>query len=507
MPQSKRSSLSDRLRISSETRLSSSPKVNTTFTESPILRHRSPGRLRRSDLSLSVGGSSSLAQAKVERWSLYERVKELEELLRDRDEIVRINLDLRDRLEQSESDRGTMFAQQEKLIEQLKRFRSKEENTVKGNAEEMRILQENLHTTTLEKDRLVRESSRLINENKIFQEELERMQESILQMIDRTVHERIVEDLRNEIVSIRKSLSETVPQSIHERLISQLAESKSLFDEKSSELIQLKDEIMKHENQLNGHRNFEANLKSKISLLEEENKSLKETIEKLQGDIGLSKTLIEDGRKYRLTAEALKESVKRSTELSMQQDRRDSLVDELQIDLENLRKIRQFETEVHEKTRLQVASLKHDMMSLRKITVDQSVAFHDSIAVVFETLMNERGMDTRDIISTIWRMLDKLGFIPNDWPCPAGVDELVHTLKTTLAQVASEVSRTATESALVQRELNRRDHELRELRMMIENLERTRGEEKRAISNLRSSMEAAEQRIGHRSPLETKSVN
>ena len=463
--------------------------------------------MRYSELSLSGCKPKSLAQAKVDRWSNAARIKELEEQLQDRDGIVRLNLELRDRLERIEESWETARYEYEVKLEEQGRSRYADEKYIKELEADLEDAQQSIRSASFEREKCVREVSRLENENKAFREELDRVQSAILESIDRQMHLKIVEDLRNEISCIRQSLSEAIPQSIHDRLVSQLNDARSLSVSQSSETDALRAQISQLNAEFTDRKTKESLLKSEKGQLENENRSLRDSMQKLKDDIRLSHTLIEDGRKYRLTAEALKESVKRSTELAIDLDRRRDRENELLDDLSNIRNLREIEAEVFGKAKLQLASLKHDLSDFRNQVLDQSVGFHDSIARKMNEILTKRGADNYALTAGIWNILNKLGFVSSEWPRPCSVEDLLMILRTTLTAVASEVSRTATESALVERELSRRDHELREMRALIGNLERARGEEKRVVSGLRDSIESAERRISHRSPLRSRTDN
>ena len=442
------------------------------FPDSPLYRERrpirTPGSMRR---STSGSLSSSLAQSKVLRWSLAERVNELEGKLEDYHHISRLNADLRDQLRITQEENRSMIQRYNDLNTRVKSFVSKEELARKVQEHELHELKIESQSMKFDKDRLANECDRLKSEADIFKIEIDRLRVTCSESVDRTMHDRMLSDLRNEISSLRQSLEQSVDLNVHERLRSQLSESHCKVNSQELEINKLNREL--------------EDLSCKCSDVVCDRDALQKTVEDLIQQIKDSKSLIEDGQKYRFTAEALKEAVKRNTELSVLVDQLKSQESSHKHEMKRLEDLRGVMSET-------VNTYRHDLTNLRELVRDQSSNFSRTMQDSLRRLHAANQKETASFISTVMDLLIKLEYIEGKVDQSMKLSDLAHVLKTCLKRKSDAYSSQASHLRSLVNELRSKEESVNRLRSSIEENTRTRRCEDEAMSKLRSSIESAE---------------
>ncbi len=130
----------------------------------------------------------SLARSKVERWSANERIKELEDHLSDRDEIICLNAQLRQRLQDSQDELHTARDRFSSLEKQL--IGTVESERAASGIMRDQLAQANqlVQSLGLERDRQARELAQSERERATLIAEIDRMNEAAMMGINRSVH-------------------------------------------------------------------------------------------------------------------------------------------------------------------------------------------------------------------------------------------------------------------------------------------------------------------------------
>ena len=442
------------------------------FPDSPPSRERrpirTPGSMRR---STSGTLSSSLAQSKVLRWSLAERVNELEEKLEDYNHICRLNADLRDQLRITQDENRSMIQRYNDLNTRVKSFVSKDETARKAQEQELHELQIESQSMRFEKDRLSNECDRLKSEADILRVEIDRLRAASVESVDRTMHDRMVGDLKDEISSLRQSLEQSVHLTVHERLQLQLSESQSKINSQDLEVRKLNREL--------------EDVRDRYSQVVSDRTALQKTVEDLVEQIKESKNLIEDGRKYRFTAEALKESVRRNDELSV-------LVDDLKNKESNHEHEMKRLDDLTEVMRETINTYRDDLMGLRELVRDQYSTFTRTMQDGLRRLHAGHQREAASFISSVMDLLIKLEYFDGTMEQSMKLTDLAHVLKVCLKRKSDALSRQSLNLRSVVNELRSKEESVNRLRCSIEENTRMKRCEDQAMSKLKSSIESAE---------------
>jgi len=506
-----RNSFQERLRNSvSNTRSTSKSPSCSTLSCDPgqnhaVRREHSHQLLARSmDLDLLP---ISLARSKVERWSANERIKELEDHLSDRDEIICLNAQLRQRLQDSQDELHTARDRFSSLEKQL--IGTVESERAASGIMRDQLAQANqlVQSLGLERDRQARELAQSERERATLIAEIDRMNEAAMMGINRSVHERIIKDMNVELNTMKQLLNDSVPRAVHARLEVQLNEVRSELADRSEQLEHALSDISKSQTECRTLQIGIDELKVTLSSVEEERILLKRTMKELQDDLKSARALAEEGRKYRMTADTLKESVRRSTELAIENDKRKEREHEIISELSDLRQREKFNICQLRRIMRELETVKSECSEVRSILTEERSRFHSEIAYCLAAIGEYCESEMSRLISGIWELFLQMGFVNIDCEKPNGPAVLLAKLRTALVSVMAEIENAATESGELQTELVRRELELRDLRGLVASMERAKIDEKRALSKLRNSLEAAEMKVMIRNPLTPRASN
>lgn len=415
-----------------------------------------------------------------------ERIKELEGQLCGYEDTVRKNVELQHQVRSFQEENRSVLERYSSLNERVKAFIAKEESSRKELESELHSSQMKLHSAVLDKDRLANENARMKSDLEMVEAELGRLRKSCEDSIDRSLHERLINDLRSEVRSVRQALEESVPPVVHEKVLMEVSDLKSRLNERGSLEEHLRREIARLGAESEMAKSRELELQFQIKSHVAENTSLQEVIGRQSRELNESKLLIEDGRKYHFVAEALKESVKRTTELSLDADR--CRENEIRLSEE----IQRFQ-EYNSNTAGSITALKRDLLALKAEVVNQAATYKQCLADGATRFQTNQSREIQSFITGLWNMLRKNGVLRDGiQQQPKKLDELVNALKSSLKLHADSMAACKRDAECLKSELRQRDEIIKRLQNSVDTFERGRANEGEIISKLRNSIESAE---------------
>ena len=483
--------------------LASPPSRVERFSDSPSFSRRDCRTRKSMELGRSSSMSQSLTQAKIERWSLSERIGELESQIWDLREVQRENAGLREELRQAKLENEDVVNRFSEMKDRVNRFIATEESNRLGIENELSIVTEQLQSVTFERDRVSQDSLRLKSEVTLLQQELTRARALIAGSVERSFHERMADELRSEVESVRKSFEGSVPQVVHERVLSQLQTVTSKLAELESAHFKIGQDIAKTALLMREKDDTIEKLQTQMGLLENRLEKSRLDFEAVQSHVKELAPLVDDGRKYPLITDALKESIRRAAELTAEIDRKaeseKAMVARFAALERDAREVARWKHSVS----LQVKRMKAEFSRLQASATAIRSESDQIVRTGLRQVQEKFTMEIAPIYSDICDLLNKSGITPADWKQPRNSSEIKANLKAGLNAITKEMHHlqaqleaAENESVHLKSDNVRKTAEIRNLSLEISTLSHERSREDKMLSRLRDSIESAELRIG-----------
>ena len=500
----------DRVRENSSSRSFRSPMVASPYGESPKFVNRETGFGEKSLDMTKTSRSSlglSLSQAKIDRWTMGERIQLLETQLEDREHVLRENMDLKERVRVTEHEHSRLREKFSELNAKVRDFMHREESEEKTS----KIL--------MERDQMVHENSRLRRDLDLVQAELSRVRELSAETIDRKIHERLLNDLKVENEKLRRSLEESVPRTVHDRIFIQYQESSQVLLEKSRETVHLEREVSRYMQRLKNaeeteasSRNIIANLKDELVEMERANDRFSRRLIELERLVGGSKNKEKD---------ALNELDSMRSELSDAQKRMNALLTELTVKTENEKRLgleasllnQSMEIAKSDTSKMltRLGSMKEELKILKLAVQNDRSEFGECIKSSIAEIQDEFQSNIKQLIHGVWKLLTHFRLVDDSWEKPSRVTDLVLVLKAALAASSNELLKCINECDIAKSDAahlletcTEKDEQIRKLSYRLSALESNRANEDMMMSKLRKSIETAESKLSNRPRAQAK---
>ena len=503
-----RMSLKEKIRESRASQPPCSPMSNSPYCDSPTFTRREC-RLGSRSVDISRTGRTrlgvSLSQAKMDQWSMSERVKILEAQLRDKEEVMHENAQLREELASSEKERVRTRERFVEMNDRLKGFISKEQSDRKAMEVELAEARERMRNAVNERDHTMQENAMLRRENELVQEEIVKIRQINADCIDRSVHDRILADTRRENDQLRASLTESVPKAIHERTVSQIAELNHLVSARTRELLNKEKE--------------KASVDQRMKAADERDTANQKLIEKLRDELvdmermneGFSKKFVQVERQLARHI-PIEDIEAMRLELVDSQKRVNQLMSELTVRAEKDKRI-SLETSIlsqsidmvrSEKVRLlkQVRALKEDTELVKLSVRNQRIEFNDVLRRQIFAIQAHFQGDINHLVNGIWNLLRQMSLVEAEWESPQTLTDAVTVLRSVVKSAVEDL-RAAKEDCYIAKshvakllaKCGEKDDAIRKLNAKLVAVDAGKMQHDSMLSKLRESVESAELRL------------
>lgn len=502
----------ERIRESRGSLASGSPLQMSPYSESPKFVNRET-RFGGNSMDMTKSSRSGLgisrSQAKIERWSMNDKMRVLEEQVGDREEVFRENMELKERVRVTEQEHERLRERFSDMNSQVKALMQRDESIRSKSEADLAEAREKISALGYERDQTAHENSRLKRDLDLIQEELARVRELASETIDRKIHSRIVGDLKNENDKLRKCVEESVPRAVHERLVIQFEESSHTLIEKSRESVELQRELTRYCSRLKCAEDAESTSRNTISKLKDE------LIEADNSNDRFSRQLIELERMVaskNKSSNALNELEHMKSELAESQKRMNVLLSELSFKAANEKRLgleasflnQSMEIARSDKAKMlaRLGAMKEESRILKLAIENDRSEFGESLKGGIAEIQNKFDSSIQQLIHGVWKLLTQFRLVDDSWEKPDRVTDLVVVLKAALTATTNELNRyksdyeiASTELAKLVARCTEKDGHLRNLSSKLSVLEATRISEDLVMSKLRESIESAESRL------------
>jgi chromosome segregation ATPase len=494
-----RSSIQNKLRDSLTAIGYQSQASESHFCDSPTLSRRDVKREKSLEGSRTgkSGVGLSLSQAKIERWSLVEKLKVLESQLTEMDSISKENIRLHRVLQESEDEKLEIRNKFAAMNDRLKEFLVKEQAERSHLEAELSLTLEENRVLKLDQGACHLENAKVQKEMQLVQNEMLKMRQLNASCIDRSVHERITSDLKQESEQLRASLAETVSQTIYERALKQITDMNDQLVTKSTRITDLEHENIKlsHEIARLGRRETESSrviekLRSELSDLEDSNASFRQRL--VQVERMSTATVKEDQISMSCLREELKISEKRITEflsdLGLKAER------ERRFQLESGMARKSIESVRQDKLRLvnKVKTIREEMellkISMRNASLEQNNIMTEELTKI-QHFYNE---NLSQFSKGVWRMLQHFNLVDQLEGSPATLTDLVLVLKAVLGEISCELNTFREDIFLLKTDLGRKESQIVELTDRLSKVVTGKREDDFVLNEVRQSIESIE---------------
>ena len=446
--------------------------------------------------------SQSLTQAKIERWSLTDRIGQLESELWDLREVQRENADLKEQLRVSKMEQDDTVNRFSEMKSRVNLFISREEATRHSIESELSLATEQVQAVSFERERAVQESLRLRTELAMLQQEMNRVRNLLADSVDREFHERMAQDLKAEVEAVRKSFEGSVPQVIHERVVSQMQQT-------STKLTDAEERVRAFQCDNNSVTAVFKDKDEQISRLQGQLESSEVRLKTAQAELDALRLhikelapTIEDGRKYSLVADALKESMKRGADLNAELARKTDIESSLSSRVIALEKALIEAGRRKHVVDIQVKRLRNDLNAVKSHAESLQASSQEIVQTGIHRIEEKYNMESEEVCSDVYKVMRRLGVVHGEVDKPRSRHELVILLTSTLTALKVELESTHMEAETARLavgstrvDLARREAEVRELTMRMSTVAHDRTREDTVLSRLRESIESAEFRM------------
>lgn len=489
-------SIHERLQRSLAALASSSP-TQGSVCDSPTFSRRE-GRSRRfstekgSATRLSAG--LSLSQAQIEKWSLHERIKELEAQLVNRDDVFKENFDLKTELQSSEAERLRVRDRLIDMNEKLREFVAKEQETRRRLESELSEAKDHIRIAMEQNVQLGAELAKAKKEASIIQDELLKIKQLNADCIDRSVHERILSDMRKETDQLRASIEGSISAPVHDRALrqidhlhSQLTEQRMLVSSMEQQKHTLQAETRSVECLLMERDATIAKLRGELARLESIAETHISRISQLEKSVQDTKR--EDENKIEAVRSELRKSDARISELLEQQEQTSEKEKRTQLQSSLSRK--RFEKD---KARAQgrVKRMREELRDLKVHVNNASTGLHAFAADQVERLLQLADARTTRLLEGIWKLLTQVELIDPTWPQPDTLTDFVIVLRSALKEVVADMRQARSEVVDLSNECESRDRLILELTQKVAQMQSGKQREEQMLSRLRDSIESAQ---------------
>ena len=477
--------------------------TDSSYPESPVLLKRdSPmrGKLSETSRKGKLGVSLSLSQVKIERWSLVEKIKALENQVAEMDVLTSENIRLQRELQESEGEKEMIRAKFADINDKLKGFMAKEQFEKDQLESELRAKTEEVRSKSLDQDALRLENARLRKEIELVEDEMLKMKQLNASCIDRSIHDRVVSDLKRETEQLRLSLKDSISRTIFERTLKQIEELNDHLKAKSTciseleqERIQLCTRIGCLEKQDIDNTRLIEKLKSELSTLEDSNESFQKRL--IQVERMSAASLKEDQLSISSLREELRDSERKITEL----------LSELNLKAERERRFhlesgiarRSIESVKLDKLRLagKINDIRQETESLKN-SIRNSAMEHERYFIdQMKTVQSFYEHNLSEFRKGVWRSLQQFNLIDQLEDPPATLTELVIVLRSILCDTSKEISDAREDMFILKSELSQKDFEITELKNRLDVLAAGKKEDDSVLNEFRRSIESIESNL------------
>lgn len=495
-------SIHERLQRSLVAFASNSPSQGSVC-DSPTFPRRE-GRSRRfstergSTTRLSAG--LSLSQAQIDKWSLRDRIKELEAQLVNRDDVFKENFDLKTELQSSEAERLRVRDRLIDMNEKLREFVAKEQETRRRLESELSEAKDHIRIAMEENVQLGAEVAKAKKEASIVQDEMLKIKQLNAECIDRSVHERILSDMRKETDQLRASIEGSISAPVHDRALRQIDHLHSQLTEQRMLVSSMEQE--KH--------TLQAETRSVECLLIERD----ETIAKLRGELARLESIAETHKSRISQLEKSVRDTKRENENNIESVRSelrksDSKISEL---LEQLEQISEKEKRAQIQSSLsgkrsetdkaralgRVKRIREELRDLKLQVNNASTSLHAFTADQVVLLLQLAETRTSRLVEGMWKLMTQVELIDPTWPQPDTLTDFVIVLRSALKEVVADMRQARSEVASLSNDRESRDRLILELTQKVAQMQSGKQREEQMLSRLRDSIESAQFAINTR---------
>jgi hypothetical protein len=181
----------------------------------------------------------------------------------------------------------------------------------------------------------------------------------------------------------------------------------------------------------------------------------------------------------------LRESVKRTTELSLEADRSRENENRLNEEIQRV-------LECNYQTGESIRVLKNELLGLKSEVVNQAASFKQCLTDGAARFQINQSREIHSFISGLWNTLRKNGVVRDTMQQPKKLDEFVNVLKSSLKIHADSLIASRRDAECLKSEVRQRDDIIKRLQLSVDTFERGRANEGELISKLRNSIESAE---------------
>ena len=424
--------------------------------------------------------ANSLTKLQLEKWNLQDQIKILEAQVRSRDVLIQENQQLRDELTEAVSERDSFKQKYTELASKLSAFIKKEKADRKHVDSEICKTKKVCDSIELDRERILEEKNRLVEELDFFKAECIRLKDIASQSVDRESLERQKQDILQENSQLRLMLEDSIPKCLYQRLEHQLTETIATASSNGANLRELQIDNQRLLSRLNTLEVTEVQNSTRILELEKDLKHTQDTLTFARRQLLAEKESLEE--KSSKTICDLQEKLQAM-------ENRCRLCEQVSHDQTKLEEFARRVNHVRESSsamKVEFLNMKRSVANAVQNNLEKILSFHHRVLKLIGHEIN--------------CIMAESGFL-EDNP-QAGLSESIEALRTLVIRLGRECksARTAVDGWVGEVEalklvVSEKDSIIDGLALRLSNFDKAKRAERASIARLRNSIESAERTL------------